>query len=47
MTWGDDVCSAVGDRSTTRGTRTVRVGRLDVAVAGAPVWGQILEEGSE
>jgi hypothetical protein len=38
MTWGDDVSSAVGDRRTTRGTRTVRVGRLDVAVAGAPVW---------
>jgi hypothetical protein len=38
MTWGDDVSSAVGDRRATRGTRTVRVGRLDVAVTGAPVW---------
>jgi hypothetical protein len=38
MTWRDDVSSAVGDRRTTRGTRTVRVGRLDVASAGAPVW---------
>jgi hypothetical protein len=38
MTWRDDVSSAVGDRRTTRGTRTVRVGRLDVAAAGAPVW---------
>jgi hypothetical protein len=38
MTWGDNVSSAVGNRRTTRGTRTVRVGRLDVAVTGAPVW---------
>lgn len=38
MTWGDDVSSAVGGRRATRGTRTVRVGRLDVAVTGAPVW---------
>src|SRR6202041_3047554 len=36
--WRDDVSSAVGDRRTTRGTRTVRVGRLDVAMTGAPVW---------
>lgn len=38
MTWGDNVSSAVGNRRTTRGTRTVRVGRLDVAMTGAPVW---------
>lgn len=38
MTWSDNVSSAVGNRRTTRGTRTVRVGRLDVAVTGAPVW---------
>ena len=37
MTWGN-VSSAVGDRRATRGTRTVRVGRLDAAVTGAPVW---------
>ena len=37
MTWGN-VSSAVGNRRATRGTRTVRVGRLDVAMTGAPVW---------
>src|ERR1700759_4229197 len=38
MTWGDNVSPAVGNRRSARGTRTVRVGRLDVAVTGAPVW---------
>jgi hypothetical protein len=31
-------CAHTQDRRTIRGTRTVRVGLLDVAAAGAPVW---------